>query len=99
MAKRQKQLDDQTMLLTRADVARHFRISEAAFDRLRAAFIKPIDWAGEPRWLRSAVEDWLGTKHDINNPSGHVCKPDESPCVAPNDGDDARGVSRQATVT
>ena len=50
---------DPSMLLTKADLAEHLRISERQVDNLRGHLPAPIYLGSSPRWLRSAIVDWL----------------------------------------
>ena len=50
---------DPSMLLTKADLAEHLRISERQVDNLRSQLPDPIYLGSSPRWRRSEIAAWL----------------------------------------
>lgn len=50
---------DPTLLLTKTELARHFRICERQVDNLKGQLPEPIRLGSVPRWSRQGIADWI----------------------------------------
>lgn len=57
---------DPTLLLTKAELARHLRICERQVDNLKDQLPKPIRLGSVPRWSRRVVSDWIAEQAGVS---------------------------------
>jgi predicted DNA-binding transcriptional regulator AlpA len=58
--------EEATLFLTRAELARHLRISERQLDTVRsdASFPAPVTVGRSPRWLRISIIKWAEQQNE-----------------------------------
>ncbi len=72
-------MKNETLLLTKAELAQHLRISDRQIDRLKDQLPRPIKVGEQHRWSRLTIETWIKchepAEDESSNKGGHcdVC--------------------------